>query len=119
MRGYTLLELLVVLAIIGLLTAMVVPALNKTYEAWRWRTIQDDVVFHIQLLSQSAYTDGKGTTVDHQAFLGELPEDVVVSFQPELRINNKGVCLGSELTIRWESRRQTLNLVAPFCEVDG
>ncbi len=116
--GYSLLEMLVVLAIISLLTAVVLPSLSVSYDSWQWRNLKEDVIQEIRLRSISAYREGTeyrtGNMADHADL---LPEGVALLFEPELVITDQGICRGSELTISYKTRVSTLHLEPPYCNV--
>ena len=115
--GYSLLEILVVLAIVSMLTAIILPRLSATYETWQWKNIREDVVQQIKGLALSAYRDGVEYHVNGSSQLTDIPSGVVLAFDPELIISNLGVCQGSILTINYKGRESRLQLQPPYCNV--
>lgn len=104
-RGYTLLEMMVVLVIIGLMTGLVAPRLSSRYESYRNREQLQGVIEQLQLLPRRVRLSGKSmllsnaeATEDAPALL-QLPEGWHLSFVPPLQVSALGTCSGSRAQI--------------------
>ena len=114
-RGYSLLELLVVLSILGMTSAIVVTGLATTYRAWEWNNIRADVLQRVRATTLLAFESGRPLEINGAVDLAGLQEGVSLSFNPPLVINHRGVCQGSLLTIRYLERQRTVRLEPPYC----
>jgi len=115
-RGFSLLELIVVLVLISMLAGLAFPSLLKFYERLEVLLEQDEVVMRINGLGRRAF-------VEHQAFaLGiddfELPESWSLEVREPIRYTVSGVCLGGHLTIK-KTGQDILQqqLKAPYCQI--
>ena len=114
--GYSLLEMLVVLVIVGLISGIALPALSVAYESWQWRTMQDEVINEISELPLRALREGRTFHLPSDKVLN-LPENLRISFEPELVVNARGVCKGANMTISYLSRQRTIQLLPPLCRI--
>ena len=121
-RGFSLLELLVVLALIGMLAAVVAPSLQRTYDAIAGSGEREEVgrqVLRLPLAARqagSAIVIGEGDQAALEARLA-LPEGWAVEPLDELRIEASGVCHPARLRVSGRGVVEVKQLTAPACEV--
>lgn len=121
-RGFTLLELLIVLALIGLVAAIVVPGLSRTYEAIAGSGERADVVRALEGLPLRVRASGRDLSIepgDAKAFdaLLELPAGWRVALAEPLRIERSGLCRPSKVKVVGRDAAETWTLTAPSCGV--
>ncbi|MDP2006307.1 MAG: prepilin-type N-terminal cleavage/methylation domain-containing protein [Rubrivivax sp.] len=109
--GFTLLEMLVVLALIALLGAVVLPALSSGLDKARARAFERDLKAVVDALPLRAFLRGEPLEVDASALLAALPPDqpagYSVSLGQPLRYGADGVAAGGELLLsRPDGRNQ-------------
>ena len=136
-RGFTLLELIVVLALVGLVSVLAVPNLERLYEGFTRKAEQGRILNRIAGLGREAMlrgrafavygtggdTDEEGSSRRVSGFetydLG-VPAGWEVSLDRPLLVRANGVCLGATVTLvhRGVSAAQVV-LQAPYCRVDA
>lgn len=121
MRGYTLLEMLVVIALFALATSLVAPMSYRMAASWREASEVNAVLQQLTALSLRARDTGKqleltGDPTEADQLL-ELPEGWRLEFPRPLTIRPNGACLDAEG--RLLTSRQTIAFVvaSPFCRV--
>ncbi len=123
--GYTLLELLVALALI----AMVVTAVPAIYEqvipSYRVRQLANDLAYQLRSLREAARSEGTMKQISFDTLPaplvpgnGSIPEDTVIKFQPtslwtsaggrSLRFYPNGSSNGGEVTVSRRNLRVTV-----------
>lgn len=128
-RGFTLLEILVVLTLIGLLSAMVVPNLQKLTGGVERATRRDGLVADIAGLSYRAFSLGQGFELSNAKF-GQLlsdgnpvlvpPTGWRVEVEAPVVYNFNGFCGGGRLKIiAPDAQVEQLVLDAPVCRVSS
>jgi prepilin-type N-terminal cleavage/methylation domain-containing protein len=120
-RGFTLVELLVVLSIVGLLSALVAPSVGKQWDRARaqeeWLVVQRTV----EGLSFRAFTEGRGVTILARGkslewtFSGRTVESLRLDYlffhpQQTIEINSNGVASADDLQVRQADRVRILKL---------
>lgn len=135
--GYTLLEMVVVLALLALATAMVAPAGYRMIQSWRDASEVDAVLGELGALSWRARAEGRtfqspagaripadttepaqGDPVAKPDFAIALPEGWSLVFREPLTVRANGLCHGTEATLTTLRQSIDLRLVAPYCRVE-
>lgn len=96
-RGFTLLELLVVMALVGLAVGLVAPAAQRGLDAAQARGIAGDMSAALNSLPVRAFQRGAVLTVDEAALrqlLPALPGDWRIGMPQPLRYGPTGVASG-------------------------
>lgn len=132
--GYTLLEMVVVLALLAMATALVAPAGYRMIQAWRDASEVDAVVGELRSLSWRARAEGNALHAPAGHALGadmpagsagvqvaaprlDLPDGWTLVFDTPLQIGANGVCQDSDMTLTTARQVLRLRLEAPYCRV--
>lgn len=121
-RGFTLLELLVVMSIIAMTTALVLPSASRWLAATRERGWQQDVHAELAGLPLRAFRDGRPLELDGPALKKlikeQLPEAATVETAAPLRYSAVGATTGGAVKVRLaDGRTMTWVVAAPTGEV--
>jgi general secretion pathway protein G len=108
--GYTLLELLVVVSIIGLMAGLALPRLSGMYDSLKWAGQRDEVFRRIGNLGYEAYMAARDFELDrYPPEKGEglltLPEGWKIETEAPVRYGQDGVCFGGVLYLTYKERR--------------
>lgn len=119
--GFTLLEMIVVLAILGLATALVAPAALRSIDSWRRQSELDSLLDQIRALPGNARASGKPVAVSDDALkAADAPLRIAKEWSlrvPEpWRVNANGVCEGGEISIGNAFGSRTIVVGSPFCD---
>ena len=133
--GFTLLELIVVLALVGLVTVLAVPNLERLYEGFTRKAEQGRILNRIAGLGREAMLrgrayavygtgdngDGAGTgwqVSGFEPFDLDVPNGWEVSLDRPLLVRANGVCLGATVTLVHQGVSAAhIVLEAPYCRV--
>jgi general secretion pathway protein H len=114
-RGYTLLELLVVMALVGLLTGLAWPAVGQWVAAARERGTASDARAALAALPVRTFIAGRAQIydADQLAKALALPQDVHARAAAPLTYSALGVASGGEVVLVFPGGRELRWLVAP------
>ena len=132
--GYTLLEMVVVVAVLALATAMVAPAGSRMVTSWREAGDVDQVLQAMAALPVQARREGRTLafpSADAQAAgtdaePGEpalrplplpLPDGWSLQFQTPLSVQPNGVCSDASGVLHTARQSLPFRIEAPFCRV--
>lgn len=120
-RGYTLLEMVVVLALMGLAVAMAAPAGFRMVQSWRHASEVDQVLRQLAALPAAARKDGREFRIrpeDTAADAGiELPEGWMLEMDSPLLVRANGACGDAEGRLVTERGVVPFRVQAPFCRI--
>jgi prepilin-type N-terminal cleavage/methylation domain-containing protein len=120
-RGFTLLEMIVVLAILGLATALVAPAALRSIDTWRRQSEQDALLDQIRALPGNARARGRAVEISDAALAAAQPPlhvaaDWTLRVPATWRVHANGVCDGGEVEIGNAHGRRVIEVASPFCD---
>lgn len=124
LRGFTLIELLVVMFLIGLLTAVVLPSMERMARGSQLKTERNAIVGRLGELGYEAFLSGKAIVLSgsSSAVRATYPIDLPEGW--ELRVTRpvvfafNGICGGGEVTlIAPDKVSEKFDLVPPACEL--
>lgn len=116
--GYSLLEVLVVLAILGLSISVAYPSIDRSIERYRVNSILREIEAKVRQARASAYLQPAVITSDDLAsdLRSQLADGWELSIDPELRFLTSGYCTGGLITIVTPARRErTVELISGRC----
>lgn len=115
-RGFTLLELLVVLVLVALVMGLVAPQANRWLEATQARGWRADLRAHVAALPVKAFLSGEALSADAAQLQKGLPDPVdgtQLHLDTPLRYSAMGVATGGRIELRRGASREVW-LVAPI-----
>ena len=120
-RGFTLLEMIVVLAILGLATALVAPAALRGIDSWRRQAELDSLLDQIRAMPGNARARGKPIAISDDALKAEPPPlhvgaEWTLSVPVPWKVHANGVCEGGEIVIGNRFGARTIKVASPFCD---
>ncbi|WP_449656985.1 prepilin-type N-terminal cleavage/methylation domain-containing protein [Thermomonas sp.] len=119
--GFSLLELLVVLALVGMLSAIVAPRLQNTYEAIAGSGERAEVYRQLERLPLIARATGNAIELPANTVIPSasiiLPEGWTVRPLEPLRIEVSGVCRSTRVRIDGRGTSEEALLSLPDCRV--
>lgn len=119
MAGFTLLEIVVVLAILGLATALVAPAGFRTIEAWRRATDVDAITGALSGIGPATRQSGRALQIKAGVLptgVIEVPDGWQIELDAPLIVQANGACTASAgRMIATGGYEQTFEIEAPFC----
>ena len=117
--GYTLLELVVVMSILAMATALAAPPSYRMIRTWQEATQVQDVIEQIEHLPSTVRDSGKPLDTDTEGskLPVDLPEDWTLHMQTPLRVLANGACSDAQATLVTAQQSIELRIQAPFCGV--
>jgi len=117
--GYTLLEMLVVLAIVALATALAAPSGYRMIRVWQEAAQVDEVIDQLQRLPGVVRASGNVLVWNGDADTAplELPEGWVLTLNPALQVLANGMCAQAQGQLHTARQVIELAIEAPFCRV--
>jgi len=120
-RGFTLLEMIVVLGILGLATAMVVPSLLRGIDTWRRQAELDALLDQLRALPGNARGSGRSIVISKASLASQAPPlhvgaDWVLQVPATWRVHANGVCDGGKVSIGNAYGTRTVDVASPFCD---
>jgi general secretion pathway protein G len=119
--GFTLLEMIVVLAILGLASALVAPAAVRSIDSWRREAQVDALLDQIRALPGNARAQGELIAIDDAVLSGEdaplrIEGDWSLTVPEAWSVHANGVCEGGQVVIGNALGTRTIQVAAPFCD---
>jgi general secretion pathway protein G len=120
--GFTLLEIMVVLVLLGLITSLVAPRLGTLYQSLVLREQRDDLILQVQGLPYRAFRMGREFRLGSSDEPGAQPLDVPEGWKLEsdepVVVKASGVCIGGTLQFTHEDgERWAYRAEPPFCRM--
>lgn len=122
-KGFTLLEVLIVLLLISFIAGLVAPSLPKLYDRLKFNLEKKEVLRELQSMGYKAYLKGQGyrfkgqdSENDADTFL-QIPAGWSVIAENEIELKANGICLGGNIQIAYGRYKKKYKLDAPYCEV--
>lgn len=116
--GFTLLEIVVVLALLGLATALVAPAGLRTIEAWRRSTDVDAILSGLSGIGAHARQVGRALHLesgDDLTGVVTLPEGWRIELDAPLSVQANGACAPGSGRLLADGYMQGFEIQTPFC----
>ena len=120
--GFTLLEVIVVLSIMGLVAAVVAPAAVRSIDSWRRQADADALGEQVRSLPGRARGSGTTITIDNASLSSEEPPLRMapgwsLSVPEPWKVHANGVCDGGLLVARNGSgQERAWQVHGPFCD---
>lgn len=127
-RGFTLLEMVVVLVIMGIITSLALPGLQKMYDAMRASLDRNELRAVLNHLALDVRNDGRPLTffaypADSSklptAFIKRIePLDITLQFDQPLAITSSGFCpAAAKVKVTKGSQSYDLTVRSPDCRI--
>lgn len=119
--GFTLLEMIVVLAILGLTAALVGPSMLRGIDSWRRQAAMDALLDQLRALPGNARASGKPIAVSDATLAAAAPPlridaDWSLRVPEPWSVGANGVCQGGEVVVANTFGERTILVAAPFCD---
>jgi len=120
-RGFTLLEMLVVLLIVGLLSSLGLPRLQRLAESLERANQRQSLIGQIDGLPYQAYASAREIILDSGASSAiNMPADWQIRVAQPVRYSANGVCSGGRVTVLAPGGgEEVFILKAPLCRIEA
>lgn len=120
MRGYTLLELVVVMAILAMATAVAAPPSYRMIRSWQEATQVEDVLQQMEQLPGTVRASGRPLDGERNGGIPvvALPEGWSLRMATPLRVLANGACSDARGTLATQQQSIDFRILAPFCRVE-
>lgn len=117
--GYTLLEMIVVMAILAMATAVAAPPSYRMVRSWQEATQVDDVLQQLGRLPSRVRATGSSLDLkgEEDIPLVTLPAGWALRLRTPLRVQANGACSDSEAALVTSHQTIDLRINAPFCRI--
>ena len=120
-HGFTLLEMIVVLAILGLATAMVAPSAVRGIDSWRRQAAMDALLDQIRALPGEARARGRAISISVATLKSASPplrieSGWTLSVPVAWKVNANGVCEDGRVEVGNVRGTRIVAVRAPFCD---
>lgn len=117
--GYTLLELVVVMAILAMATALAAPPSYRMISSWQESTQVKDVIEQLERLPGKVRSSGNplSATVDATTAPVDLPQGWSLKMDEPLHVQANGACSNAQGVLITTGQSIVLRIQAPFCRV--
>ncbi|KQV47063.1 hypothetical protein ASC95_26525 [Pelomonas sp. Root1217] len=118
--GFTLLELLVVLLLLGLAAGMVAPNASRWLDAAQERGWRADLKAYLETLPLRAFRSGEVLSIDAAQLRKAVPEPVGIQLRVDkpLRYGASGMAVGGAIELRQGASREIWRIRPISGEVD-
>lgn len=119
--GFTLLEIIVVLAIMGLVTAVVAPSAIRGIDSWRRQAQADLVIDQIRALPGRARASGRAIDISDESLAAdasplEVGEGWRLHVPTPWTVQANGACAPGVVELHGGHAVVTIDVSAPFCD---
>lgn len=120
-NGFTLLELLIVLLVLGLVSGLVLPRLSNIYDGMVTMYERDDILVQLNSLHFKVFQYGQVFDLISYPLpkdapkLLELPPNWTLTTETPIRFRSNGSCSGGHLTLLHGEESFSIKLEPPFC----
>lgn len=119
LRGYTLLEMIVVVAILAIATAVAAPPSYRMIRSWQEATQVDDVIQQLERLPSAVRTSGNPLSAGagDEIELIDLPPEWILRMDTPLQVQANGACSAARGAVVSPYQTVEFRVLAPFCRV--
>lgn len=120
-RGFTLLEVVIVLVLMAAVSGLVLPRIMTVYDSMRWSNERDQAMEALGSLGYEARRQGRDVELVHYPGKLEgnmtipLPKGWTLHAAQPIRYKASGVCLGGTVRLSGRGRSITVQLEGPLC----
>lgn len=115
LAGFTMVELLVTLVLIGLITSMAVPGIDAWLRARQASSVRMALSNEMTLLPLQAKMSGQRLELSEASQLNDT--SLPLRFTQPVVVLANGYCLGGQLTLQQNEVETRYDVVPPLCEV--
>lgn len=120
--GYTLIEIIVVTAMIAILAGLTFPRLYSLYSSWQRSLQRSEVIDQVNSLSVKALLNGQAYLIsnmpeDNRQLPIVLPPGWQIKADLAINFRENGVCEGGLLIIEDQLVRESFRLQPPYCAI--